>query len=66
MRWDTNGYFIAGFAIQFGGIGLLGVPALVLPLAIRVVFEEQLLRERLPGYAEYVTRVRFRLIPFVW
>ena len=28
--------------------------------------EERLLAKQLPGYREYMTRVRFRLIPGVW
>ena len=27
---------------------------------------EQLLQQQLPGYAEYMTRVRWRLIPYIW
>jgi protein-S-isoprenylcysteine O-methyltransferase Ste14 len=30
------------------------------------VFEERLLKRELPGYADYMTRVRYRLIPGVW
>jgi protein-S-isoprenylcysteine O-methyltransferase Ste14 len=30
------------------------------------VFEERLLKQPLPGYAEYMEQVRFRLIPGVW
>lgn len=32
----------------------------------RLLDEERLLRSSLPGYAEYCTRVKFRLIPGVW
>ena len=34
--------------------------------APRAVFEERLLRQNLPGYADYMSRVRYRLIPGVW
>lgn len=47
-------------------LGLLGAPIPVLILAVRILFEERLLIRELPGYADYVTKVRFRLIPFVW
>lgn len=47
-------------------IGLAGVPVLTVLLAIRIQFEEKLLRRQLPGYADYAARVRYRLIPFVW
>jgi protein-S-isoprenylcysteine O-methyltransferase Ste14 len=40
--------------------------ALLVPLlAFRAVNEEKLLRQQLPGYADYCQRTRFRLIPFV-
>ena len=32
----------------------------------RVVFEDAFLRQNLSGYAEYRTRVRYRLVPGVW
>ena len=44
------------------------VPALlaVILLVLRTALEDRTLRAELPGYAEYVARVRFRLIPGVW
>lgn len=41
------------------------VPA-VLTLVIRLVDEERLLKQQLPGYAAYCTQVRFRLLPLIW
>lgn len=35
-------------------------------LALRIVHEERVLREGLPGYDEYAQRVRRRLVPGVW
>jgi protein-S-isoprenylcysteine O-methyltransferase Ste14 len=35
-------------------------------LVIRITNEEKVLRAGLPGYADYVNRVRYRLIPLVW
>ena len=35
-------------------------------LVIRTVLEDRTLHAELPGYAEYASRVRFRLIPGVW
>ena len=35
-------------------------------LAARILDEEKLLTEQLTGYREYTTRVRSRLIPYVW
>jgi protein-S-isoprenylcysteine O-methyltransferase Ste14 len=40
-----------------------------LPLALmigRLQLEERFLRDALPGYAAYMSRVRFRLIPGIW
>jgi protein-S-isoprenylcysteine O-methyltransferase Ste14 len=44
------------------------IPALIVVglLVIRTAFEDRTLHAELPGYAEYATRVRFRLIPGVW
>jgi protein-S-isoprenylcysteine O-methyltransferase Ste14 len=40
---------------------------LYLPLiAMRIHNEEQVLEEGLKGYTDYETRVRYRLIPYVW
>lgn len=39
---------------------------LLIPLLVfRLLNEEKLLRQKLPGYAEYCERTRFRLVPFV-
>ncbi len=46
--------------------GLLAtIPALPL-LVARILDEEKMLAEELPGYAEYTQKVRHRLIPRVW
>jgi protein-S-isoprenylcysteine O-methyltransferase Ste14 len=44
------------------------IPALIAVglLVIRTALEDRTLHAELPGYAEYATRVRFRLIPGVW
>jgi protein-S-isoprenylcysteine O-methyltransferase Ste14 len=46
--------------------GLL--PAVFIPIAlvIRIMNEEKVLREGLPGYEAYMQKVRFRLIPYIW
>ena len=66
--------FYTGFLISLFGLGLwlesyaaaLAVPAVLVSLLVRISVEEKTLRETLPGYAEYMERVRFRLIPGVW
>jgi protein-S-isoprenylcysteine O-methyltransferase Ste14 len=39
---------------------------LVPTLAFRLIHEERILRQELPGYTEYCERTRFRLVPGVW
>ncbi|MEO7502058.1 MAG: hypothetical protein ABIW94_05440 [Gemmatimonadaceae bacterium] len=35
-------------------------------LMLRIVLEERLLRQKLEGYDDYTTKVRWRLIPGLW
>jgi protein-S-isoprenylcysteine O-methyltransferase Ste14 len=44
------------------------IPALAIPpfLVMRILDEEEVLKEGLPGYVEYVQKTRSRLIPGVW
>ena len=61
------GLVMAGLCIWLGSSAAL-VAALV-PMGIlmvRILVEERMLRARLPGYREYATRVRWRLVPGVW
>lgn len=58
---------LAGMALWLGSYA--AAIAAVVPtalIAIRILFEESFLRRELPGYAEYTTRTRSRMIPFVW
>lgn len=60
--------------LLFGSMPLIlgSLPALVIFMAYpfiiakRIRSEEDILSHELDGYAEYCTRVKFRLIPFVW
>jgi protein-S-isoprenylcysteine O-methyltransferase Ste14 len=47
-------------------LGLLVVALMIPVLVWRILDEEKALTDELPGYAEYMSRVRFRLAPFVW
>ena len=47
-------------------LGLVVLPLLAGALAMRIPIEEAALRAKLPGYADYAERVRYRLIPGVW
>ena len=59
--------YLVGTPLALGSYwGLIPIAA-ILPLVVwRLLDEERLLARRLPGYAEYQGRVRYRLVPFVW
>lgn len=46
--------------------GLLFVPLFVTGFAWRLVNEEKFLQENLEGYAQYMHKVRYRLVPYIW
>ena len=46
--------------------GLAIVPVMMALLGLRSMMEERMLTAELDGYAEYLTRVRYRLVPMVW
>jgi protein-S-isoprenylcysteine O-methyltransferase Ste14 len=46
--------------------GLLGVVLFIPLLAARVLGEETMLLDGLPGYREYAAKVRFHLLPGMW
>jgi protein-S-isoprenylcysteine O-methyltransferase Ste14 len=65
-------YLAATVILVFAPI-LLGswyalIPALAFPalLTWRIRNEEQVLKTGLPGYDEYMKKVKYRLLPFVW
>ena len=59
--------FACGTALLLGSWwGLLGGLVMLAMLAWRSVREERVLRDELPGYAAYLERVRWRLVPGVW
>jgi protein-S-isoprenylcysteine O-methyltransferase Ste14 len=66
--------FYAADPLILLGIGLwlqsyVAAICAVIPVALMVMrlqHEERLLRRELPGYAAYMDRVRFRLIPGIW
>jgi protein-S-isoprenylcysteine O-methyltransferase Ste14 len=59
--------FMAGTALLLGSwCGLLLGLLFTLALVFRAIREEGVLRAGLPGYDEYMARVRYRFIPKVW
>jgi protein-S-isoprenylcysteine O-methyltransferase Ste14 len=59
--------YLFGIPLLLGSwYGLLIAPFIVAGMAGRAVSEERLLERDLPGYADYMKRVRYRLIPGLW
>jgi protein-S-isoprenylcysteine O-methyltransferase Ste14 len=59
--------FAIGTPLLLGSwYGVLGGLIFVAILARRAVLEERTLREELPGYADYMAQVKYRLIPYIW
>jgi protein-S-isoprenylcysteine O-methyltransferase Ste14 len=59
--------FFIGVPLLLGSWwGLLLSLVLIVALAWRAVNEERELREELSGYADYMRRVPYRLVPKVW
>jgi protein-S-isoprenylcysteine O-methyltransferase Ste14 len=59
--------FFLGTPLLLGAwYGVLVSPIAAIVLAWRAILEERTLRKDLPGYDEYMTRTKYRLIPFIW
>ena len=59
--------FAFGTALMLGSWwGVLGALLLIGIVARRAVLEERALRDELEGYSVYLTRVRYRLLPYLW
>jgi len=59
--------FAVGGALLLGSwYGVVGAFVLIALVARRAVLEERVLRERLPGYTDYVSEVRYRFVPGIW
>ena len=59
--------FLAGLALWLESYASVVVlPVAFLPVIARIVVEERTLRETLPGYVGYMSKVPYRLVPFIW
>ena len=59
--------YLIGTPLALGSYwGLVPIVAMLPLLIWRLLDEERFLAAQLPGYADYETRVRHRLVPFVW
>jgi protein-S-isoprenylcysteine O-methyltransferase Ste14 len=62
-----NVIMMVGIPLALGSYwGLLLVIPGVLVLVSRILDEEKMLTQELGGYLEYMQRVRYRLLPYVW
>jgi len=65
--YATTIIFMAGTTLLLGSwYGLLLGVVIVAGMAVRAVKEERTLRTSLPGYEEYMAKVKYRLIPYIW
>lgn len=46
-------------------VGIIAVIVIAV-IAIRTYLEDSMLRKELAGYSEYVNKIKYRLIPFIW
>ncbi len=58
--------FIGGPLLLGSVLGLLVGAVLIVILVVRILGEEKMLRQELPGYTDYTKHVRARLIPFLF
>jgi protein-S-isoprenylcysteine O-methyltransferase Ste14 len=60
-------WLFVGMPLALGSWWSLGlIVPLMTVLLWRLLDEERILQRELPGYRDYMRRVRFRLLPFVW
>jgi len=65
--YSALGIFYIFTPLALGSSIALPCFALLIPVFIyRLLNEEKILRQELPGYAEYCRGTRFRLVPFLW
>jgi len=58
---------LLGVPIALGSWWGVLIVASILPVLVwRLMDEERFLLRNLPGYADYLHRVRYRLLPLIW
>jgi len=59
--------YLAGIPLMLGSWwGLLGSLTFIVGVSLRAMGEERKLARELPGYADYMARVPWRLVPYLW
>lgn len=65
--YTGNLIMMTGVPLALGSYwGLVFVIPGAIALALRIRDEEKLLHEQLNGYREYTSKVRYRLVPYIW
>lgn len=65
--YAASALYLVGIPLMLGSwYGLIGAAVFLVGVSFRAVGEERKLARELPGYADYMTRVRWRLVPYVW
>ena len=71
--WVRHPMYAAGLVLLLGipialgsGWGVLVVVAILPAIIWRLLDEERFLANHLPGYPEYQSKVRYRLVPLIW
>ena len=66
MYMSTLILFLA-LPLVLGSVLSMCIMLFYIPIIImRIKNEEQVLREGLEGYADYMKKVKYRIIPFIW
>jgi protein-S-isoprenylcysteine O-methyltransferase Ste14 len=58
-------YFAIPFALG-SWRGFLFIPLLIVLVVFRTLTEERVLKKQLEGYSDYMKKVRYRFVPYVW
>jgi protein-S-isoprenylcysteine O-methyltransferase Ste14 len=58
---------VAGIPLALGSWWGLVIIVLTIPVLVaRILDEEKMLKNDLPGYTDYTHKVRYRLVPYLW
>ena len=58
--------FVAGPLLLGSVLGLIISLVLIVTIAVRSIGEEAMLKQELEGYSDYMKKVKWRMIPFVF
>lgn len=65
--YTSDTCLLVGVPLTLGSYwGLIFLVPVFLAFAMRVLDEERMLQQELAGYRDYMTKVRYRLVPGVW